>query len=132
MNEYDVDIAFHNHTQIATDTYDGALLDYSDRFKINFDIGNYVAANNDDPLAFIRRYRDRLASIHIKDRRSNNGPELPFGTGDTPLVELFAMLKAERIDVPCDIEVEYDFPSGSDAVRETRKCREFCRNVIIG
>ena len=132
MNEYDVDIAFHNHTQIAADTYDGALLDYSDRFKINFDIGNYVAANNDDPLAFIRRYRDRLASIHIKDRRSNNGPELPFGTGETPLVELFAMLKAERIDVPCDIEVEYDFPSGSDAVRETRKCREFCRNVIIG
>ena len=46
MNEYDVDIAFHNHAQIGANTYDGVLLDYSDHFKINFDIGNYVAKNS--------------------------------------------------------------------------------------
>lgn len=132
MDEYDVDIAFHNHAQIAADTYDGALLGYSDHFKINFDIGNYVAANDDDPLRFVKKYRDRLASIHVKDRRRRNGPELPFGTGDTPLKELFAMMKAEGIDVPCDIEVEFEIPHGSDAVRETDNSRKFCRRSIIG
>ena len=131
MNEYDVDIAFHNHAQIAADTYDGALLGYSDHFKINFDIGNYVAANDDDPLAFVKKYRDRIASIHVKDRKRNNGPECPFGTGDTPLMGLFALMKSEKIDIPCDIEVEFSVPPGSDAVRETENCREYCRKSIL-
>ena len=132
MNEYDVDIAFHNHAQIAADAYDGVLLGYSDHFKINFDIGNYVAANDDDPLAFVKKYADRIASIHVKDRKRSNGPECPFGTGDTPLAGLFAILKSEKIDTPCDIEVEFPIPPGSDAVRETGNCREFCRKAILG
>ena len=132
MNEYDVDIAFHNHAQIAASTYDGALLDYSEHFKINFDIGNYVAANDDDPLVFVKKYADRIASIHVKDRKRNNGPECPFGTGDTSIAGLFAMLKAEKIDMPCDIEVEFPVPPGSDAVRETGNCREFCCKAILG
>ena len=131
MNEYDVDIAFHNHAQIAADTYDGALLGYSDHFKINFDIGNYVAANDADPLAFVKKYRDRIASIHVKDRKRNNGPECPFGTGDTPLKGLFSLMKSEKIDIPCDIEVEFPVPPDSDAVRETEKCREYCRKSIL-
>ena len=131
MNEYDVDIAFHNHAQIAANTYDGVLLGYSDHFKINFDIGNYVAANDDDPLAFVKKYADRIASIHVKDRKRSNGPECPFGTGDTPLAGLFAILKSEKIDTPCDIEVEFPIPPGSDAVRETGNCREFCRKAIL-
>ena len=57
---------------------------------------------------------------------------LLFGTGDTPLRELFACLKAEKIDVPCDIEVEFAVPEGSDAVKETGKCREYCRKAILG
>ena len=132
MNEYDVDIAFHNHAQIAANTYDGLLLNYSDHFKINFDIGNYVASYDEDPLAFVKKYQDKLVSIHVKDRKRDNGPELPFGTGDTPLKELFAMMKRENIDVPCDIEVEFPIPEGSTAVRETDKCREYCRRAILG
>lgn len=132
MNAYDVDIAFHNHAQIAADTYDGALLGYSDHFKINFDVGNYVAANEDDPCAFVKKYADRLASIHVKDRKRSNGPECPFGQGDTPLKALFACLKAEKIDVPCDIEVEYPIPEGSTAVRETATCRKYCHQAILG
>ena len=85
-----------------------------------------------DICAFVRKYRDRLASIHIKDRKRANGPECAFGSGDTPLAELFACLKRERIDVPCDIEVEFSIPAESDAVKETAKCREYCRRAILG
>jgi sugar phosphate isomerase/epimerase len=129
---YGINIAFHNHLQINATTYDGPLLGWSNRFMINFDIGHYVASNDDDPLAFVEKYASRISSIHVKDRRRDNGPELPFGTGDTPLKDLFAALKAKRLDIPCDIEVEFPMPQGSNAVQETDKCREFCRRAILG
>ena len=130
MDEYDVDVAFHNHAQIAADTYDGALLGYSPHFRINFDIGNYVAANDDDPLGFVKKYAGRIASIHLKDRKRAGGPDMPFGKGDTPLGGLFALMRREHIDVPCDIELEFPIPQGSDAVRETAACRRFCQHEI--
>ena len=127
-----IDIAFHNHTQINARTYDSALLGYSKRLKINFDIGHYVAANDDDPLALVRKFADRIVSIHVKDRttRAHGQQNLPFGAGDTPLGGLFALLKRERMDIPCDIELEYKIPEGSDAVREVGVCNRHCGDLI--
>ena len=126
-----IDIAFHNHLQINRRTYDSKLLGYSKRLKINFDIGHYVAANDDDPLEMVRKYHDRIVSIHIKDRtRTARGRQnLPFGKGDTPLGGLFALLRKERWDIPCDIELEYKIPAGSDAVREVGVCNRYCERV---
>ena len=132
MNEYDVDIAFHNHAQISANTYDGLLLDYSDHFKINFDIGNYVAANaEDDPVEFVKKYSSRIASIHVKDRKLNNGPEMPFGKGDTNLPALFDFLKREKLDIPCDIEMEYSIPETSNAVIETQRSLNYCKEFLV-
>ena len=44
-----------------------------------------------------------------------------------PLAELLALLKRERIDVPCDIELEYAMPKGFDAVKEVGVCNDYCR-----
>ena len=133
-DRYDIDIAFHNHTQLNATTYDGPLFDWSERFKINFDIAHYVAANEDDPLDFIRKYHDRLASIHVKDRttKAHKARTTPFGEGDTPLKEMFALLQKENWIVPCDIEMEYIIPVGSDAVGEVCRARRYCRSVIEG
>ena len=127
--KYGVKIAFHNHTQINATTYDGPLLSWDPNFMINFDIGHYVAANDDDALAFVKKYRDRIFSIHVKDRttKAHGQKNLPFGKGDTPLTGLLALLKRERIDVPCDIELEYAIPKGSDAVKEVGVCNDYCR-----
>ena len=125
---YGIDIAFHNHLQINATTYDGPLLDWSPRFKINFDIGHYVAANDDDPLALVKKYHDRICSIHIKDRttKAHGQKNLAFGKGDTPLVGLFALMKREGYGFPCDIELEYAIPADSDAVREVDISRRYC------
>ena len=32
--------------------------------------------------------------------------------------------------IPASIELEYDIPEGSDAVKEVRKCVEFCRSAL--
>lgn len=132
LEKYDLLLAFHNHTQIDAKTYDGPLLDWSDRFRINFDIGHYVAANDDDPLAFVRKYHDRIFSIHLKDRtrKARRARTTVFGEGDVPFRELFALLQREQWHYPCDIEMEYIIPVGSDAVRETARAHRFCRSVI--
>ena len=126
-----IDIAFHNHLQINRLTYDSKLLGYSKRLKINFDIGHYVAANDDDPLDMVRKYHDRMVSIHVKDRtRTAHGRKnLPFGQGDTPLGGLFALLKKEKWDIPCDIELEYKIPKGSNAVKEVGVSNRYCERL---
>lgn len=134
MEKYGIKVAFHNHLQINATTYDGPLLDWDPGYMINFDIGHYTAANDDDPLAFVKKYHDRIFSIHVKDRTSkaHGQKNLPFGQGDTPLCGLFPLLKAERWDIPCDVELEYAIPSGSDAVKEVGICNRYCKNIILG
>jgi len=129
MAKYGVKVAFHNHMQINATTYDGALLGWDENFRINFDIGHYTAANDDDPLAFVKKYHDRIFSIHLKDRtrKANGQKNLAFGTGDTPLAGLFPLLKREGWDFPCDIELEYSIPKGSDAVKEVGVCNAYCK-----
>ena len=53
-----------------------------------------------------------------------------WGTGDTPFKEILATMKRERHTYPAAIELEYDVPSGSDAVKETAKCLDFCRGIL--
>ena len=131
-DRYDVDLAFHNHAQIDRTTYESPLLGLSEHFKINYDIAHYVAANEDDPLEIVRKYHDRIASIHIKDRttKAHKARTTPFGEGDTPLRELFALLQKNNWPINCDIEMEYIIPVGSDAVQEVCRARRYCRSVI--
>ena len=130
--KYDIAIAFHNHLQINATTYDGPLLDWSPTFMINLDIGHYTAANDDDPLAVVKKYHDRIYSMHLKDRTSaaNGRKNLAFGKGDTPLKGLFDLMKREGYRFPCDIELEYRIPAGSNAVREVDVCRRYCKSAI--
>lgn len=132
---FGVNVAFHNHTQINLATYADAAMDLSPRLKINFDIGHYVASNDDDPVEFVRRFKDRIASIHLKDRTlmRNGSKNLPFGQGDTPLKRLFDyMAEAGLYDIPCDIEREYELPPGSDRINEVAVCNRHCRGLILG
>ena len=130
--KWDVNIAFHNHLQINATTYDGPLLGYSKKFMINYDIGHFTAANDTDPLDMVRKYHDRIVSIHIKDRttKAHGQKNLAFGTGDTPLAGLFALMRKEDWSFPCDIELEYQIPQGSDAVREVDVSRQYCKQKI--
>ena len=133
VEKYGVKVAFHNHLQINSTTYDGPLLDWCDGFRINFDIGHYTAANDDDPLAFVKKYHDKIFSIHLKDRttKARGQQNLAFGKGDTPLAGLFPLLKREGWDFPCDVELEYKIPEGSDAVKEVGVCNRYCKDLIL-
>lgn len=129
-DKHEIMIGFHNHTQIKPTTYDGTMLSYGKYLGINFDIGHYVAGTNASPIPMIEKFHDRILSLHIKDRKINNGPNMPLGQGDTPLAMVLQLMKREKWTFPADIELEYEVPKDSDAVAEVTKCVQFCRDAL--
>ncbi|RPH93339.1 MAG: sugar phosphate isomerase/epimerase [Calditrichaeota bacterium] len=125
-------IGFHNHTQVNASSWEGPF-SYGKYIGMNFDIGHYVAGTNESPIPIIEKYaaEGRILSLHIKDRKVNNGPNMPFGQGDTPLGLILQLMKRNKYTFPADIELEYPVPEGSDAVAEVKKCVEYCRNTLM-
>ena len=54
----------------------------------------------------------------------------PTLKGDTPLKEILQTVKKNRWTMPASIELEYDVPEGSDAVKEVARCLQFCRHAL--
>ena len=97
----------------------------------NVDFGHYVAAGG-DPIAFLNRFHDRIASFHLKDRTTpeRGAQNLPWGTGETPIREILQTVRKNGWKIPATIELEYRIPEGSDAVKEVRACLDYCRKVL--
>ena len=71
-------------------------------------------------------------SMHVKDRQNaNNGQKnLPFGEGDTPIIEVLQLMRDQKYTFPATVELEYDIPEGSDPVTEVKKCAEYCMKAL--
>ena len=88
--------------------------------------GHMVAANH-DPLAYLRANHERIVTVHLKDRRRDQGPNTPWGEGDTPIRETLLLLRDEGWDIPANIEYEY---AGGDTLVELRRCLDYCTEVL--
>ncbi len=125
--------AYHSHTQGGMNAFDAAFA-ASKANMANVDFGHYVAGGNKGgaALQFLERFHDRIASFHLKDRTTPEHGEknLPWGTGETPLKGILQMVKKNRWTMPATIELEYEIPDGSDAVKEVAKCFQFCRDAL--
>jgi len=130
-DKHEIMIGFHNHTQLTPTTYDGKILTYGKYLGLNLDIGHYVAGTNQSPIPLIEKHQDRILSLHIKDRKEDNGPNMPFGEGDTPVALVLQYMKRNKLTFPADIELEYGVPKDSDAVQEVTKCVEFCKKALV-
>jgi sugar phosphate isomerase/epimerase len=93
---------------------------------LNLDIGHFIAAGY-DPVEYLKKFHERTVTLHIKDRKKNQGPNMPFGQGDTPVKDVLTLLKEKRWKIPANIEYAY---KGGDTVVEVKKCYEFCRNIL--
>lgn len=123
--------AYHTHTQATMTSFDQAFA-LSKGNMSNIDLGHYVAGTGDSPIPFLRKYHDRISSVHLKDRRTpaNGAANVPWGTGDTPIKEILQLMKKEKYTFPASIEMEYPVPEGSDAVREVARCLDYCRTAL--
>jgi sugar phosphate isomerase/epimerase len=125
--------AYHSHTQGGMNAFDAAFA-ASKANRANVDFGHYVAGGNKGgtALEFLQKFHDRIASFHMKDRTTPEHGEknLPWGTGETPLKEILQTVKRNKWKMPATIELEYQVPEGSDAVKEVAKCLQFCREAL--
>ncbi len=122
--------AYHTHLQGSMTAFDQAFA-LSKGNTANVDLGHFVAAGG-DPVAFIKKFNGRISSVHLKDRTTpaNGQHNLPWGTGNTPLKEILLTMRRDKHTYPAAIELEYQVPAGSDAVRETVKCLDFCKAAL--
>ena len=129
-------VIFHNHGQPGDPkfSFDKALA-FGNRLMLNFDVGHYYAATGLNPCDLIKRLNKRIFSIHLKDRtwvgNYNEAGNLSFGKGQTPIVEILQLIQKEKWPIYCDIELEYNVPQGSDAVKEVAQCVEYCRKALV-
>lgn len=124
-------VGYHGHLQQTATWWDEAL-SQSKYNAMNFDMGHYVAAGF-EPLELIQAKHDHIVSMHIKDRKSkaNGGANVPWGTGDTPIISALELMRKNKYKFPATIELEYEIPAGSDALKETAKCVEFARKALM-
>lgn len=129
-------VGYHNHTQ-ATDVLWDVALSQSPNNSINFDAGHYLAAGGKNTipalLAFIEKNHKRISSMHLKDRTTpeHGAGNLPWGTGDTPMKEIFQLMKDKKMKFPVSVELEYAVPEGSDAIKEVVKCVTHAKKLIL-
>jgi sugar phosphate isomerase/epimerase len=125
-------VAMHNHANLkdpnefATPESFATATSYSKYIKINLDIGHFVAANF-DPLAYIEQHHANITNLHLKDRRKDQGDNVVWGEGDTPIRQVLQLLRTKKYDIPANIEYEY---RGTDPVAEVKKCFEFCKTAL--
>lgn len=130
--KYKMRVGMHNHSDMKPnefarpEDFATAMKGASPYVAINLDIGHFVAAGF-DPVSFLQENHARIVTLHIKDRKKSQGPNVEFGKGDTPIKEVLQVLKKGKYAIPANIEYEYD---GTDTVAEVKKCLAYCKEAL--
>jgi sugar phosphate isomerase/epimerase len=132
-DKHRIRVGFHNHSnlkdpnEVATPESFTACMDASKYHGVNLDIGHFTAANF-DAVAYLDANHARITNLHLKDRGRDQGNNVPWGQGNTPIKEVLTLLRTKKYDIPANIEFEYR----GEPVAEVKACFEFCKTVLQG
>ena len=126
-------VAMHNHSNVkdpnefATPESFAAALALSKYFRINLDIGHFTAANF-DAVDYIRKNHELITNLHIKDRQRDQGPNVAWGEGQTPIKEVLLLLKQNKW--PIAAYLEYEYKGAGTPVEEVKKGLAYMRAAL--
>jgi len=125
-------VGMHNHSNIKPnefarpDDFAEAMRGTSSYIGVNLDTGHFTAAGF-DPVDYLAKNHERVFVVHIKDRKKNQGANMPFGEGETPNREVLQLLRDKKWAIPAMIEYEY---KGADTVVEVKKCYAWMKQAL--
>ena len=131
--KYKIMVGVHGHNNVkdpnefATPESFAKAMALSKSIGVNLDIGHFTAANF-DAVSYIEEHHDRITNLHLKDRKKNDGPNVPFGEGDTPIKQVLLLLKQKKYNIPANIE--YEYKGKDDAAVEVKKCLDYCKQAL--
>lgn len=123
----------HNHANvsdpdaISTEATFLDALSSSPHLKATLDTRHYTAANG-DCLAFLARHHARISSVHLGDRKRNNGRSTPFGEGDAPIIEILCMLRDNQWPIVALLEFEHG--TLRTGVEEVQLMFDYCKRAL--
>jgi sugar phosphate isomerase/epimerase len=134
--KHQIMLGYHGHSNVTSEeafakpsSWETAM-SYSKWNGANIDIGHFTAGNNFSPAEFIKIHHDRITNLHLKDRKLNQGPNMPWGQGDTQIKEILQLMKKEKYGFPACIELEYPVPEDSTVMAELAKCVQYCKDAL--
>src|SRR4051794_21518855 len=129
-DKHKMPVGYHGHTAVTPAIWEATFAEAKYN-AANVDLGHFVAGNNTSPVPFIKQYHDRITHVHVKDRKLNNGPNVPFGQGDTPIKEVLQLMRDNKWKFQATIEFEYPVPEGSDRMTELAKAVAYCKSCLV-
>lgn len=123
----------HGHSNVtdpnefATPESFAKALAVSPWIRANLDVGHFFAAGY-DPVQWIRQNHTRISNIDLCDRKKNQGPQVPWGEGDTPLRDVLLLMKREGYSFPATIQ--YEYKGEADSLTEVKRCFDYCKRVL--
>ncbi len=124
-------VSFHNHSDIRPNAFATpddfiTAMKAGPQIGVTLDIGHFTAANF-DAVQFLDEYHARIHALHIKDRKRTQGPSMPFGQGDAPIIPVLHRLRDRKWDIPAYLEFDHDV---ADPVAEVAACYAYCRKAL--
>lgn len=95
LHEAGMKLYYHNHNHEFKKDGNEYLIDIlaqntpADVLSLEFDI-YWVYRGGEDPLAYLKKYQDRIEIFHVKDGIEDKGTQLSFGAVDLPAIIAFA------------------------------------------
>ena len=131
--KYKIYVTLHGHSNkgnpddFSTPETFAQGLKLSPYFRVNLDIGHFHAAGF-DPVPYIEQNHQIITHLHIKDRKADDGPNEPFGQGDTPIKPVLMLLKQKKYPIPAF--VEYEYKGAGTPVQEVKACLSYMKQAL--
>lgn len=133
QRKYGLFTGLHNHDNVSDlDAYSTIAsfekgFAISPDFRATLDVRHFTAGNG-DCLAFLEKHHARTSSIHIGDRRRNNGHSEPFGHGDAPIIEILQLIRDRGW--PIVVLLEFEHGTLRTGVEEVQIAYDFCKRAL--
>jgi sugar phosphate isomerase/epimerase len=133
MKEHGIFMGLHNHDNLSDPDAISNEASFekgfalSPLFRATLDLRHFTAGNGDG-VGFLERHHERVSSIHVGDRRRNNGRSTPFGEGDAPIIEVLRSVRDNRWPIVALLEFEHG--TLRKEVDEVNLMFDYCKRAL--